>query len=193
MKTNKLSKLIATTLLAISLPVTAATTTPRSLIVGVYKTEDGAEKAYKELKKVQKAKDIKIDAFAVIEKNNKGHVSVRDTQQHDAAWGAIAGGLVGLLAMGPVAGAAAGLGAGGLAGWLTGREVGIPKEDINNVKAALKPNTSAMVAIIDNKWVADVEKTIKKEATAAYINQQLATPEQPTAGKTESKKSGTAH
>lgn len=190
MKSNmcKFPKFLTAALLTIALPMTAlAASTPRSLVVGVYKTEDGAQQAYKELKKAQKDKDIKIDAFAVMEKNDKGHVSVRDTQQRDTTWGAIAGGLVGLLAMGPVGGAA-GLGAGGLGGWLTGRDVGIPKEDINNIKEALKPNTSAIVAVIDNKWVNDVEKAIKKEATTAYINQQLADQEQQT-----EKKSGTAH
>src|SRR5687767_11174192 len=84
--------------LAAAQPVLAAT--PRSLLVGVYTTEDGAAKAYKELKDVQKTKAIAIDSFAVVSKNDKGQVSVHDTQVKDRRWGAVAGGIIGLLAMG---------------------------------------------------------------------------------------------
>ena len=56
--------------------------------------------------------------------------------------GAVAGGVVGLLVMGPV-GAVAGASGGGLMGWLSGKAVGIPEKDVASIKEALKPNSSA--------------------------------------------------
>jgi uncharacterized membrane protein len=171
--------------LAVSLPATSMAATPRSLLVGVFKTTDGAEKAYKDLKEVQKTKAIKIDSFAVVSKDEDGKTHVSDTQQHDTRWGAVAGGVLGLLVMGPV-GAAAGAGAGGLTGWLTGSTVGIPKQDVDNIKSALEPSTSAIVAVVDNKWVADVEAAMRKETTKAFIKDELKDQE-------EQPKESTAH
>jgi uncharacterized membrane protein len=159
--------------LAAMLPLTSLAATPRSLIVGVFPTEKGADKAYEDLKAVQKQKLIEIDSFAVVSRNAKGHVSVHDTQQRDSRWGAVAGGVIGLFVMGPI-GAVAGAGAGGLTGWLTGKTVGIPKQDIENISSALTPNSSAIVAVVDNKWVADVEKAVRKDATKAFIRNELA-------------------
>lgn len=157
-------------LLAVPAPVLAAT--PRTLLVGVFKSESGAMDAFKELKEVQKTKAIEIDSYAVVSKDEKGKVSVHDTQQRDTRWGAVAGGVIGLLVMGPV-GAAAGAGAGGLTGWLGGKAVGLPQQDIDNIKSALEPNSSAVVAVVDNKWVADVEKALRKQATKSFIKNQL--------------------
>jgi uncharacterized membrane protein len=162
--------------LLLAVPAQVLAATPRSLLVGVFNSENGAMDAFKELKEVQKTNKIEIDSYAVVSKNAKGRVSVHDTQQRDSRWGAVAGGVVGLLVMGPV-GAAAGAGAGGLTGWLTGKSVGLPQQDIDNIKAALEPNTSAVVAVVDNKWVADVEKSLRKQATKAFIKGELADQE----------------
>lgn len=175
-KLHGLTKLTLCVGLALSLPLSALAATPRTLLVGVFDTEDGAKKRYEDLKAVQKTKAIEIESFAVVEKDKKGKVHVSDTQQKDTRWGAVAGGVIGLLTMGPV-GAAAGAGAGGLTGWLTSKSVGIPKQDIDNIKEALQPGTSAVVAVVDNKWVKDVEQALRKEATKAFIHNELADQE----------------
>ena len=146
--------------------------TPKTLLVGVYDSETGADDVYDELKKVEKANAIDIGAFALVSKDEKGKVSVYNTRQKDSRWGAVVGGVIGLLTMGPL-GAVGGAGAGAGAGWLIGNAAGISKENIKNVESALEPNTSALIAVVDNKWVADIEKAIKKKATNVYIKDEL--------------------
>jgi uncharacterized membrane protein len=139
---------------------------PQSLVLGVYDTEDGAGNAYKAMKESQKEGVIHVDSFAVISKDPKGKVHVHSTQKRGATAGAVIGALVGVLG-GPV-GAVVGAGAGGGLGYLTGSAVGIPKEDIDTIKAALQPGTSAIVAVIDERWAADFERSMK-EAEAKQV------------------------
>ncbi|MGE0173226.1 MAG: DUF1269 domain-containing protein [Oligoflexales bacterium] len=153
--------------------ILSAAEAPRSILVGVYNTTTGAEKAYKDLEELKKAKVIGIDAFAIVEKDKEGRVTVRNTQQRNAGWGAVAGGIIGTLAMGPVGGLVAGAGTGGLIGWLTGERVGISRENIDNIRSALEPNSSAVVTIVEDKWITDIEKVLRRAETRAYIKDTL--------------------
>lgn len=148
--------------------------TPKTLLVGAYNSKDGANAAYDELKKIEKTKAIDIDAFAIVSKNDKGRTDVYSTRQKDTRWGAVVGGVIGLLTMGPV-GAVGGAGVGGGSGWMVGSATGISKGTIKNIESALEPNTSALVAVVDNKWVADVEKALKAKATKTVIKEELRT------------------
>src|SRR5262249_45540225 len=124
----------------------ARSTMPQSLVYAVYDSEDGAKQAFSAIKQAQSEGVVDIDSFAVISKDQKGHVHVQSTQKRSALAGSIVGALVGLL--GGPAGAAIGAAAGGGLGFLTGKAVGIPKEDINAIKASLEPGSSAVIAVV---------------------------------------------
>jgi uncharacterized membrane protein len=144
----------------------AADQAPQSLVFAVYDSEDGAANAYKAMKESQKEGVIHVDSFAVISKDAKGKVHVHSTQKRGATAGAVIGALVGVLG-GPV-GVAVGAGAGGGLGYLTGSAVGIPKEDIDTIKASLEPGMSAVVAVIDERWAADLQRSMQ-EAQAKQV------------------------
>jgi uncharacterized membrane protein len=145
---------------------------PQSLVYAVYDSPAGANDAFKAMKQTQKEGVIHIDSFAVISKDDKGHVRVHSTQKRGARAGAIVGALVG--ALGGPAGVAAGAAAGGGVGYLTGNTVGIPREDINAIKASLQPGTSALIAVIDERWVADLERSLHEANAKQVLDRKLA-------------------
>jgi uncharacterized membrane protein len=148
--------------------------TPQSLVYAVYDGEDTAKNAYAAMKDSQKQGVIHIDSFAVISKDQKGKVHVKSTQKKGARAGAVVGALVGVLG-GPV-GVAAGAAAGGGIGYLTGNAAGIPRETINDIKASLVPGTSAIVAIIDERWASDLESSMRAAEAKRVLNYQLSSP-----------------
>jgi uncharacterized membrane protein len=145
---------------------------PQSLVYAVYDSESGAKDAFNAMKQTQRQGVIHIDSFAVISKDEKGHVHVQSTQRRGARAGAVVGALVG--ALGGPAGAVAGATAGGGIGYLTGESVGIPREDINAIKASLKPGTSAVVAVIDERWVADLEQSLHEAQAKEVLDHKIA-------------------
>jgi uncharacterized membrane protein len=152
----------------------AQTQVPQTLIFALYDNENGATDALNAMKGSQKEGAIRIDSFAVVSKDQKGRVHVQSTQRRGAAAGAIVGALVGVL--GGPAGVAAGAAAGGGVGYLTGSAVGIPREDINAIKSSLQPGTSAIVAVVDERWVADVEHSLHEAQAKQVLDRKLANP-----------------
>jgi uncharacterized membrane protein len=135
---------------------------PRTLVFSAFDAKETAGSVVKELKELKKNNVIDVDAWAVLEKDWEGNTHIKDTQGHDAKWGSLVGGLIGVLA-GPV-GAVAGATTGGLTGWLIGDSYGIPSELIDEMKEEMPHDTSAIVAIVDEKWVGEVEKEMEKDA-----------------------------
>ena len=152
-----------------------SSTTPQSLVYGVYDGENTAKDAYNSMKQAQKQGVIHIDSFAVISKDQKGKVHVKSTQKRGARTGAIIGALVGVL--GGPAGMAAGAAAGGGLGYLTGNAVGIPRDSINEIKSSLEPGTSAIVAVVDEKWASDLENSLRGAEAKKTLNLKLSDPE----------------
>jgi uncharacterized membrane protein len=150
----------------------AQTNVPQSLVYASYDSESGAKDAYKAMKETAREGVIHIDSFAVISKDQKGRVHVQSTQKHGALGGAVVGALVG--ALGGPAGAAAGAAAGGSIGFLTGSAVGIPREDINTIKASLTPGSSALIAVVDERWVGDLERSMKEAQAKQVLDRKIA-------------------
>lgn len=157
---------------------------PVELIVAAFQTENGADNALKNLQAAKKQHLIAIQNAAVIRRdvNNKLHI----TETADwsggkgAAVGAIVGGAIGLifppslLATGVI-----GAAIGGLAAKM--RDSGFPDGQLKEIGAALKPGTSAIVAVVEHVWVADLQRELEeqgartvREAIAADIAAQLA-------------------
>jgi len=157
---------------------------PVQVIVAAFTEEDAAENVLDELKEAKKEKLIGIDTAIVMHKDEKGHLHTREyklTPTKGAIGGAIIGGILGIVTGGAalVVGAA-GAGIGALVGKYKKNKRFAPK-DITEISDALTPGSSAIVAVIEHKWVQQVEEELEaqgaevlKASIAADIADQLA-------------------
>jgi uncharacterized membrane protein len=156
---------------------------PVQLIVAAFKDEKSAKNALDALKKAQKEKLIKIDNAAVLRKDEKGKLHIKETAdmggKKGATLGGVAGAAIGLIA-GPALLVPAAVGA--LVGGLTARlrDSGFSDARLKALGEGLTPGSSAIVAVVEHRWVADVEKAMAQagadlltEAISADISQQL--------------------
>jgi uncharacterized membrane protein len=146
---------------------------PETLIYAVYNGQDTATNVFKTMKSNQRATGERIESYAVVSMDLKGKVRVRDQRKRDAGVGAVLGGVIGLLG-GPV-GVAAGAAAGGAVGYLTGDAVGIPGDKVDLMKQSLTPDSSALVVVLDDRWVQNVEQGMKQAQAREVIANQIAT------------------
>jgi uncharacterized membrane protein len=139
--------------------------TPVQLIVAAFSNPDGAGKVMTELKEGKKAGLIGIVDAAVVVKDADGKLKITDARRRSRRragllTGGVVGGLVGLLA-GPVGWAAVG---GGALGMLAGRLAGTPvRRTMEELGESLTPNSSAIVALIEHTWVAQIRAEMEAE------------------------------
>jgi len=149
---------------------------PIELIVAAFNDPDKAEEVLKDLKKLEKDGVINLVNAAVIIKDAKGKGSFKETQDvgtgKGALFGAIAGGLVGLLGgpVGVVIGAAAGAATGGVTAHKI--DMGFPDDTLKELEDTLKPNTSAILALIRHEWVERLVEELQKY-NATLFRQEL--------------------
>lgn len=136
---------------------------PIQLIVAAFKDEKSAKEALKALKQAQKEKLIKIDNAAVLRKDEKGKLHIKETADMGGGKGATLGGVAGA-AIGLIAGpallvpAAVGALVGGLSAKL--RDSGFSDARLKALGEGLKPGSSAIVAVVEHTWVAQVEEAL---------------------------------
>src|SRR5262245_8482864 len=161
---------------------------PVQLIVAAFQSENGADEALKQLKAAKKEHLIKIQNAAVIRKDAQGKLHISETGDmkggKGAAIGGVTGAALGILTGGAtlaIAGATALIG--GLAAKL--RDSGFKDDRLKQLGASLRPGTSAIVAVIDHIWVAELEQELREaganvvtEAIAADVAAQLEAGEQ---------------
>jgi len=145
--------------------------TAQTLIYAVYEGEDTAAQVFKTMKANQKETGEHIVSYAIVSKDMKGKTHVRDQRKKDAKVGAILGAVIGVL--GGPAGAAAGAAAGGSLGYLTGNEVGISREMVDDMKASLTPGSSALAVVLDDRWVQDVEKGLRQAQARKVVAEKI--------------------
>ena len=150
----------------------AADTTSQTLVYAVYNGQDTATEVFKTMRSAQSATGERIEAYAVVSEDLKGKVRVRDQRKTDAGVGAVVGGVIGLLG-GPI-GVAVGASAGGAVGYLTGEAFGIPRDKVESMKQSLVPDSSALVVVLNDKWVKDVERDMNQAHARAVIANQIA-------------------
>jgi uncharacterized membrane protein len=156
---------------------------PVQLIVAAFKDEKAAGEALKALKEASRQKLIKIENAAVLTKDAKGKLHIKET--HDmgggkgAALGGVAGGAIGLIA-GAALAAPVAVGAliGGLAAKM--RDSGFSDARLKKLGEGLKPGSSAIVAVVEHTWVDTVQKAMAQagadmvtEALSADVAAQL--------------------
>ena len=158
---------------------------PVELIVAAFQDERGADEALKELKSAKKEKLIRIKDAAVIRRDQKDKIHIKDVRDVGGGKGAVAGAIIGTgiaLLAGP-AGILISGAAGALVGGLTAKAVdmGLPNDRLKQLGEGLQPGTSAIVAVIEHRWVADMERElaaagaqVMTESLTTDIAQQLA-------------------
>jgi len=144
----------------------------QSLVYAAYDGEDSAANVFKQMKASQKETGERIESFAIVSKDAKGNVHVKDQRSRDTKVGAVLGAVIG--AVGGPAGAAAGAAAGGSVGYLTGDAVGISKDMVEQMKTSLTPNSSALVMVLDDKWVQDVDKSLRQANARQVAAEKIA-------------------
>jgi len=150
----------------------AADDKSETLVYAVYAGQDTASQVFKTMQSAQSSTGERIEAYAVVSKDLKGKVRVRDQRKTDAGVGAVVGGVIGLLG-GPI-GVAVGASTGGALGFLTGEAVGIPRDRVESMKQSLTPDSSALVVVLDDRWVQDVERDMNQAHARAVIANQIA-------------------
>jgi uncharacterized membrane protein len=140
---------------------------PLQIIIAAFQEEDAADETLKVLKEAKREKLISIDNAAVIKKDEDGKLHIKETADmgggKGAGVGALVGGAIGLIA-GPV-GLAAGSALGAAVGGITAKlyDGGFKDERLRQIGTSLQPGTSAIVAVIEHRWVADLEQELAQE------------------------------
>jgi uncharacterized membrane protein len=156
---------------------------PVQVVIAAFQEEKGADEVLGQLKQAKWAGLIGIQNAAVIRRDQKNKLHIKELKDwgggKGAAFGGALGAVVGVLA-GPgilVVGAAGAL-IGGLAAKL--RDSGFSDARLEAVGDSLQPGTSAIVAVIEHKWVAELEKEMQEAeadvftmAVAADVAEQL--------------------
>jgi uncharacterized membrane protein len=156
---------------------------PVEVVLAAFNDEDGAEKALGELKQAKKDRLIGIRNAAVLWKDDKGKLHFKETADMRGGKGAVIGGVIGgvvglVFPPSILASAAVGAAVGGFSAKL--HDAGFPDDRLREVGKGLKPNTSALIAVIEEVWVREVEAELQKygadvvtEAVQADIAAQL--------------------
>ncbi len=156
---------------------------PVEVIVAAFQDEKGADAVLKELKEAKREKLIGIQNAAVIRKDEKGKIHLKETADigggKGAAMGAATGAAIGVIA-GPLLVVPAVVGAlvGGLAAKFT--DAGFDDSRLRTIGEGLTPGSSAIIAVVEHKWVETVREELEElqadvvtEALAADIHEQL--------------------
>ena len=157
---------------------------PVQLIVAAFQEEKGADEALKALKQAKRAGLVGIKDAAVLRRDAKDKIHIKDVRDVGGGKGSVAGGIFGAAialltgGTGIILSGAVGALVGGLAA--KNIDMGLPNNRLKQLGDSLKPGTSAIVAIIEHRWVNDLEKALAEEganvmteALAADIAQHL--------------------
>jgi len=153
---------------------------PVQLIVAAFQDERSAAEALRALKQARREKLIGIQNAAVLRKDAKGKLHIQETADMGGGKGATLGGVAGA-AIGLIAGpallvpAAVGALVGGLAAKL--RDSGFSDERLKALGENLKPGSSAIVAVVEHRWVDEVEQAMAEagaDAVTAALGADIA-------------------
>ncbi|GMQ93334.1 MAG: hypothetical protein BMS9Abin12_0811 [Acidimicrobiia bacterium] len=133
------------------------------IMFAVYDTEDGAAGAIESLKAMDESKVIGIIDAATLVKDAEGNTTVKQESlpsvKKGVGIGALIGGAIGLLFPPSILGAAA-LGAGIGAGSAKLAKMALEDDDLKAAAEKLEPGSSAFIAVVDNRWVKQLQEAI---------------------------------
>jgi uncharacterized membrane protein len=118
------------------------------LVVLTFDDTEQAGAALEALKKARSGGYLKIDDAAVIVKDESGKVDIKNQMDTGTKWGAVGGGLIGLM-LASIFFPLAGLAIGAIGGALVGKSLnlGVDKKFVKDVTETLKPGMSALFVI----------------------------------------------
>jgi uncharacterized membrane protein len=148
---------------------------PVQMLIAAFNEEKAADEALQMLKEAKWAGLIGIQNAAVIRRDEKDKLHIKETGDWGGGKGAAAGGAIGAAAgivLGPGALVTGAVGAliGGLAAKL--RDSGFSDERLKKVGEGLNPGTSAIIAVIEHRWVAAMERELA-EAGADVFTEEI--------------------
>jgi len=147
---------------------------PIQVIVAAFNDEKSADAALQDLKQATKEGLIGIQNAAILRRDEQGKLHIKETADMKGGKGAVVGGVIGAVA-GLIAGpfvlvTAAGAIIGGLAAKL--RDSGFPDARLREIGQGLTPGSSAIIAVIEHRWVAEVQRMMA-EAGAQVMTEAL--------------------
>jgi uncharacterized membrane protein len=147
---------------------------PVQVIVAVFQSEQGADTLLYELEAAQLSGYIGIQNAAILRRDQENKLHIREKGDwgpgQGAAAGAVLGALVGAIAgPGAIVVGAAGAVIGSLAAKL--RDSGFEDDRLQRLGDSLTPGTSALVVVVEHKWLADTETRIA-EAGGDLVTQE---------------------
>ncbi|PMB52892.1 hypothetical protein CEN39_07510 [Fischerella thermalis CCMEE 5201] len=147
---------------------------PISLIIACFRDQKEAAEVLEELKLLKKEKTIDLWNAAVITKNQNGKLSLKEIAQtvgikSDAGICGILGAIIGIVAGGPIAGIVLDTAPRAFSGKVI--NLGFDNRELREIGDSMVPGSSAIVAIIENKWVEELVYTLTKVGTE-IIRQQ---------------------
>lgn len=153
---------------------------PVQLVIAGFQDERGADAALDMLKRAKKERLIGIEDAAVLRKDEKGKLHIKETADmgggKGAAIGGVLGGAVGAIAGAALAGPAiVGALVGGLAAKL--KDSGFDNDRLETVGEQLPSGSSAIVAVVEHKWVDEVRQELAgagADAMTAAVSAELA-------------------
>jgi uncharacterized membrane protein len=123
-----------------------------------------AEQVLDQLRDMDRKDTLSLLNTVVIRKDPQGKVTSTEDQDVSAGNGAIFGALVGAVVgfLGGPAGAVVGAAAGAITGGVTaaGIDLGFSNDAIDAMKANLRPNSSLIMALVEQEWVEQVSAEI---------------------------------
>lgn len=137
---------------------------PIDLYIAAYSDADAAAADWADIKQLAKDKLITVDALVLVKRDADGKIHIKE-DAHEAGLGAAIGGVggavIGLIFPPTVLGAAlVGAGIGAATGAVVDQ---VQKRQVKaELERTLPPNSSAIVAVVEERWVADVEKALTK-------------------------------
>jgi uncharacterized membrane protein len=152
---------------------------PVQVIVSAFQDERSADEALKKLKEAKRENLIGIVNAAVLRKDVKGKLYIKETANFGgkaAVLGGVTGAAIGLIA-GPMLLVPAAVGAlvGGLASKL--RDHGFSDERLKMIGEGMTPGSSVIVAVVEHTWVAQVQKAMAEagaDAVTAALSADIA-------------------
>jgi uncharacterized membrane protein/sporulation protein YlmC with PRC-barrel domain len=150
-----------------AIPVRRGDGSKIDLVAVAFDAPQDASRALGFIDNFRKKGTLKILNAAVLVSDAEGNVTVKDTRDIDPKkgrmLGAVTGGLIGLVGgpVGAVVGALAGAGAGGLAGKKI--DFGFSEQFLDGLKQYLKPDTSALVILVEHGYYEQLSDVIAEE------------------------------
>jgi len=146
---------------------------PMQIVVAAFNDEKTADAALKALKQAKKEGVIDIKDAAVLRRDAKNKLHIKEigdmSGRKGTVLGGVTGGVIGLLAGPVVLAGAVGALVGGLAAKL--RDSGFSNQRLQQLGDSLKPGSSAIIAVVEHVWVAAVEKALQEQAADIFTQQ----------------------